>query len=114
MNRERTVVLVRELEDEVNNGGFHQYFNNSSGDNAADTISALLEIGALAMADILRRAIERFLDKISPTERVARLEILCEQFPKTDEFDDLNAEFFAYPDDLSILLAEYEKNLGGI
>ncbi len=57
----RTVVnLVLEFEDEVNNGGFHQFFNNSSGDNTAETIVALEKIGATAMADILKRAASRF------------------------------------------------------
>jgi hypothetical protein len=111
MDRDRVVDLVKGLEDEVNNGGFHQYFNNSSGDDAAETISALQEIGALAMADILRRAIVRFPGRVPPTDRAARLEILRQRFPKTDEFDDLNVEFLAYPDDLSALLAQYESKL---
>ncbi len=36
----RTVVdLVLEFEDEVNNGGLHRFFNNSSGDNITETNS---------------------------------------------------------------------------
>jgi hypothetical protein len=109
MDRERVVDFVRGLEDEVNNGGFHQYFNNSSGDDAAETILALQEIEAFAVADILRRAVARFPGGVTPKDRAARLEILRDKFPKTDEFDDLNAEFFAYPDDLSTLLVKYQS-----
>ncbi len=54
MNPIEIVDLVVELEDEVNNGGFHQFFNNSSGDNTAETIQALEAIGATVVAEILK------------------------------------------------------------
>ena len=38
--------LVDELEAEINNGGFDQYFFNSAGDKAAEAINALEAIGA--------------------------------------------------------------------
>lgn len=105
-----TVVdLVLEFEDEVNNGGLHQFFNNSSGDNTADTIGALETIGATAMADILRRAASRFPNGFPPKLRSERLATLWNSFPQTDEFRDLDAEFFAYPDDLSGLIAAYKN-----
>jgi len=105
----RTVVdLVLEFEDEVNNGGFHQFFNNSSGDNTAETVLALEEIGASVMADILKRAASRFPNGFPPKLRNERLATLWNNFPQTNEFRDLDTEFFAYPDDLSGLLAAYK------
>lgn len=105
----RTVVdLVLDVEAEVNNGGFHQFFNNSSGDNTADTIVALETIGATAMADILKRAAARFPNGFPPKIRSERLAELWNSFSKTDEFWDLDEEFFAYPDDLSGLIAAYK------
>jgi hypothetical protein len=40
------------LESEINNGGFSQYFYNSSGDNAHETILSLNSIGAAWTAGI--------------------------------------------------------------
>ena len=43
---ERVFVLVENVEREVNNGGFDQFFDNSSGDNAHESHQALLTMGA--------------------------------------------------------------------
>src|SRR6185295_11604327 len=50
-NPERVFLCVWNLEAEVNNGGFSQFFDNSAGDYAAETPGALRTIGAAAMAD---------------------------------------------------------------
>jgi Domain of unknown function (DUF4375) len=51
---EQVFLLIWELESEVNNDGFHQYFHNSSG---ALVVSALKTVGAEAIADIAQRAL---------------------------------------------------------
>ena len=38
------------------------------------------------------------------------MDLLWNNFPVTDEFSELDAEFFAYPDDLSGLLTRYKAN----
>ena len=48
------------LEREINSGGFNQYFCNSSGDNAHETVLSLKAIGADKAADILQKAIDQF------------------------------------------------------
>jgi hypothetical protein len=53
----RVCVVIWELEAQVNNGGFHQYFWNYSGRLASEAVDALLAIGAPAMAAIVRDAI---------------------------------------------------------
>jgi hypothetical protein len=60
MNPIQVINFVEEVEAEVNNGGFHQYFNNSSGDNTAEAIEALETIGASAAANLLRQAAAMF------------------------------------------------------
>ena len=52
--------LNQNLEREVNNGGFNQYFWNSSGDFAHETIASLNLIGASHTAKILQQAIDQF------------------------------------------------------
>jgi hypothetical protein len=108
MNPIQVINFVEELEAEVNNGGFHQYFNNSSGDNTAEAIEALEIIGASAAANLLRQAAAMFPGNIPPKDRAQRLEILMDKFPDTDEFDDLDNEFYAYPDDLAGLMSAYK------
>jgi len=48
---------VWSVEAEVNNGGFSQYFLNTSGQTAGFVVEALETIGAPQTADICRRAI---------------------------------------------------------
>src|SRR4029077_12603921 len=45
------------VESEVNNGGFSQYFFNSSGESASFVVEALETVGAPKTADICKRAI---------------------------------------------------------
>ncbi|WP_158594608.1 DMP19 family protein [Ulvibacterium marinum] len=52
---------ISELEAEINNGGFHQYFFNSSGQNCFETLRALEEKNdeySKQLADLLRKAID--------------------------------------------------------
>lgn len=104
--------LVDDLESEVNNGGFHQFFFNSSGDATAETIGALDIIGAHSVAALLRRAAELFPGGFPPKDRQTRLEILRSWFPNTNEFRRLDDEFLLYPDDLGSLRANYVSKVG--
>ena len=110
MDRDQVPEFITDLEDEVNNGGFHQYFYNSAGDNTAETIQALEKIGALKIADILRRAAGRFPDGMPPKERFTRQDVLLKDFPDTQVFRDLDEEFYDYPDNLADLLRKYNAD----
>jgi hypothetical protein len=102
--------LIEELEGEVNNGGFDQYFYNSGGDNTAEVIQALELIGAARMADIVKRAAAKFPGGVPPKERFARQDVLLDQFPSATAFRELDDEFYAYPDDLGDLLKKYSAS----
>jgi hypothetical protein len=54
---ERVILAVEALEREVNNGGYHQFFCNSSRLYAGEIEAALRGIGCPKHADIARRAI---------------------------------------------------------
>ena len=92
------------LEREINNGGFNQYFINSSGDFAHQTIQSLKSIGANTTADILQKAIDQFPDKKVPQDRDERIE-LVEQIEETanEVWEELDGKFFEYADDLNTL-----------
>ena len=102
--------LNQTLEREINNGGFNQYFWNSSGDNAHETILSLEAIGADATADILQKAIDQFPGKTAPKDRDQRTEIV-EQIEETaDEvWNELDQKFYKYEDDLNTLNLDYIK-----
>jgi hypothetical protein len=103
---ERVFVLVWEVEAEVNNGGFHQFFLNSAGDRASATPAALRAIRAERMASILDRANSAFPDG-PPSDRSVRQSLLEAIDPDIELFEELDQEFYGYPDDLSALLYQF-------
>ena len=92
------------LEREINNGGFSQYFYNSSGGFAHQTVHSLQTIGANVTAEILQKAIDQFPNKKVPQDRAERQDIL-EQIRDTAEliWEELDKKFFEYQDDLNTL-----------
>lgn len=54
---ERTILAVRALDREVNNGGYHQFFCNSSKRFAPEIVQSLSRIGCRRAAKITQRAI---------------------------------------------------------
>ena len=111
---EQTFHVVWSFEAELNNGGFDQFFFNSAGDYAPQTIAALEQIGASSGADILRRACALFPGGMPNPRRDVRQDQL-ENITDQNEaaFEKLDAEFYAYPDDISGLLCSYWEMHGG-
>ena len=108
MSREDVVRLVEVFEGEVNNGGFHQFFYNSAGDETAEIIQALEMIRARKAADIVRRAASKFPGGMPPKDRFARQDLLLDSVdPEIKIFAKLDEEFYSYTDDLQGLLQEY-------
>jgi hypothetical protein len=103
---------VWSLEAEVNNGGFDQYFFNSAGDHAAETVVALRAIEAQHTASLVASAMAIFGPNGPNSDRNTRqdeLESLTDA--QREAFSDLDNRFFAYEDNLSELLARYMKRL---
>ena len=109
---ERVFLYVWNLEAEVNNGGFEQFYLNSAGDNAIDTPAALREIGAPAAAAIAEAANSVFSPPGPPSDRDARTAALQRLgTPATDALNALDARFHEYPDNLAALLTSFvERN----
>lgn len=101
---ERIFYITQTLEMEVNNGGFSQFFYNSSGDFSNELVGAFTAIGANTTAAICQKAIDAFGRDI-PVDRDERQEMLDEL--ESDELDEILEEcddaFFAYEDDLNEL-----------
>jgi hypothetical protein len=108
LSRQDVVRLVELFEGEVNNGGFHQFFYNSTGNETAEIIQALEKIGARKVADIVRRAAAKFPGGMPPKDRFVRQDLLLDRVdPEIKIFDELDEEFYSYPDDLQGLLEKY-------
>lgn len=113
---ERLLVAIWGLEADVNNGGFDQYYFNSYGDFAAETPSLLRTIGAHQAANLVERANSAFGHEGPPTDRDERQEALeCLAEDAAADWEALDNQFIAYPDDLAALLTEYvERNRGAV
>ena len=109
-DKEKVFRLVWQLEAEVNNGGFEQFFFNSSGDERAETIKALDVIGAVETRTILLAALEVFENSNPPINQTRRQNRLLE-LNKAEErtIDENDAAFWAYPDNLSQLLLDFMR-----
>lgn len=57
-DEERMILAVEAFENQVNNGGYHQFFGNSSREYASVIVNALREIGCPVTAGITERALE--------------------------------------------------------
>jgi|SRR5450631_1165702 len=96
------------VESEVNNGGFSQYFSNSSAESAPFVVEALETIGAPKTADICKQAIAAAF----PAGLPSTPETICSvaaDFPDEilEKLEPLDQEFIAYPHNLTDLLFAY-------
>jgi len=105
---ERVFYTVTILEQEVNNGGFEQFFYNDSGSLSGAVVSSYSAIGAETAAEICAKAINSFPVGI-PENRIERDEVLDSVF--TDEISSIlqqcDTEFYSCADDLVELSYRY-------
>ena len=107
---EKTFICIWSLEGEVNNGGFDQWFFNSSGDWAFDTPPSLVRIGAEATAGIVEEAISYFPGG-NPSKDLKKRRKQMEKVTELIEakWNKLNDKFYKYEDDLETSLVQYMK-----
>lgn len=72
----RTLWHVGCFEGEVVNGGISQFFSNSSGNWAQESLAGLREIGAALCVQLLEKALNLFPDGVAPADRQKRCELL--------------------------------------
>jgi hypothetical protein len=105
---DQILVTIWGLEAEVNNGGFDQYYFNGSGDQAWFAPTALRSIGAHRMAAIVERANALFGEggpSRDSDQRQSELSAITEA--NEDAWEELDREFYEYPDDIAALLAAH-------
>ncbi len=101
-------------ESEVNNGGFSQYFLNSSCETAGFVTEALETIGAPQTAEICRRAIGIAFPEGLPSDSEA-ISLAASDFSDEigEKLDALDQEFYQYPHNLTELLFAYVTKYPG-
>jgi hypothetical protein len=98
------------LEREINNGGFNQFYFNSSGNFAEETVVSLNAVGALKTAAILFHANSFFPEGKVPKDQEQRQELL-EEIEKdgNSKWQQLEDKFMVYEEDLNSLNMNYIK-----
>ena len=108
---EKTFLYVEILEAEINNGGFDQYFFNSSGDYAHETLEGLKKIGAFKTAKLIEEAYKYFPENPVPKDTEERREILENIDSQTSEkWTELEDKFYLYEENIGGLVLEYVRN----
>ncbi|MBV1776670.1 DMP19 family protein [Burkholderiaceae bacterium DAT-1] len=105
---DQILIAIWGLEADVNNGGFDQYYFNSSGNQAWFAPAALKKIGAHKMASIVDHANAIFDEAHPPVCREVRQAMLRRiTNANEDAWDLLTRKFQAYPDDIATLLTKH-------
>jgi hypothetical protein len=103
----QTAYCIHRLEAEVNNGGFHQLFFNSSGAYVQETLQALTAIGAIATRALLERAIAIGFPDGYPADAQRHRQCLANFQDVGGALHPLDSEFFEYRDPLAKLVNDY-------
>lgn len=91
---ERTVLAVEALEREVNNGGYEQFFFNSSNEFVAEIVAALTRVNCPVTSGITQRAIDA-LQINGPVTPEAVEEVIEEEDASREEtLQELDDKYF--------------------
>jgi len=105
---QKVFTAIWEVEAEVNNGGFSQYFWNGSNESAHFVVQALETIGAPKTASLCHRAIALAFPQGLPLTSIAMQQGVHDLSDETrDKLYSLDLEFYSYPHDLTNLLFDY-------
>jgi len=105
---EKIFFLIWSLRLEVDNGGFHQFFFNHSGEFAHETIASLEKASCFNAAKTLSKAISEFgLEKI-PKEISARRRVL--ETVNTSNFRALDEEFYESEEEIDAALTDFAQD----
>lgn len=113
---EQVFRMIWELEGEVNNGGFAQYYYNAGGDNAGQVGEALREIGAEFTAGLVTQANAVWPDSNPPLDQETRSDQCAELPESADEtWERLDEQFYDDRDNRLGLLYDFvDRNRGTV
>ena len=92
---------------EIINGGISQFFSNSSGNRANETLAGLRAIGAVLCVKLLEKGLSLFPDAIAPVDRQKRCELLFAFEERDPQFlEELDRVFYKRVDALGSIPEE--------
>ncbi|MGY0216354.1 DMP19 family protein [Endozoicomonadaceae bacterium StTr2] len=109
---EKTYFAVNILVGEVYNGGFDQYFNNSSGSQYRFAEYGLVQLGATHSLKLLRKAKQSLFENHPVPADQAQRQILIEKICPDADLDDLDTEFYKDHDDLDTRIEAFAVKTG--
>lgn len=106
---ERTILAIEGLEREINNGGYDQFFLNSSKEYARDIEAALRSIGCPQQADIAKRAVAalNIVGAITPGAIEAAQAAGGDEL--TDHLNELDNEYYGCEEPIADRLFSFVK-----
>lgn len=105
---EKVFVCIKDIDGEVNNGGFDQYYFNSSGDHAIDAVASLEAIEATHTANLVRKTNALFGEGGPSPDRLSRqAQLDALRGDKAKEMNEIEKEFYQGTEDLDGLLKKY-------
>ncbi len=105
---QKVALFIGNLEREINNGGFSQFYWNSSGEYAQETVISLQQIGARTTAKIVQTANNEFPGGEVARSKEARIAIINgieEQAERV--WAQCDEKYYSYEDDLTKLLLQF-------
>jgi hypothetical protein len=91
---ERIVLAIEALEREVNNGGYSQFFTNSSGEYTPIIVDSLLRIGCPETAKITKKAIDTLGIQDLSSESLASV-FESEDEARDEQLDECDQMYYA-------------------
>lgn len=109
---ERMILTIEALEREVNNGGYDQFFRNSSAQYAPLVVTALNTIGCPSVAQITLDAITAI--GVSPAGTVEEIEkiLLVDDDERDEKLNNCDKRYYATGENIAVALFTYIKNHG--
>lgn len=104
--QERVVYITQCVEMEVDNGGFCQYFYNSYGDFANEVVAAFTEMGATKIAEICRKAMSIYGEKV-PADQDEREAFLLDNDEIEDVINECDDAFYENEEELTEISYRY-------
>lgn len=102
---EKTIIYIDIFENHTTNGGFEEFFWNSSGKFSHEILEAYEKIGAVNTANIIYTSFTLFGEIPIPKNINLRRELLT--VLKKDIWKDLNNEFYKNKDDIPVLILKF-------
>jgi hypothetical protein len=110
---ELAILCPMSLSGEVDNGGFDQFFFNSSGTYALDTGNALRDVGLAAIGDIYDKALAAFPGTPERDTRARRAQM--QRVPKAthEAWSRLDDEYYKTEPDVGAVVAKFAREHHG-